>query len=79
MVATGRERDQVGQHEGSRHRGADGQVGTSTLAALNSHKAPLLVLKALNILQGAHYITIAEGNKSHEVFVNSWFSRVSLT
>lgn len=58
---------------------ADGQVGPATLAALNAHKAPLLVLKALNILQGAHCIAIAEGNKSQEVFINSWFSRVSLT
>ena len=57
----------------------DGSVGRDTLAALNSHKAPLLVLKALNILQGAHYITIAEGNKSQEQFINSWFSRVGLS
>jgi len=56
----------------------DGKVGPNTINALNSHKRPDLVLKALNILQGNLYITIAESSKSQEQFINSWFSRVAL-
>jgi lysozyme family protein len=56
----------------------DGKVGRDTLAALNAHKAPLLVFKALNVLQGAHYIALAEASKSQEVFITSWLSRVEL-
>jgi lysozyme family protein len=56
----------------------DGRLspGGETVRALNAHVKPQLVLKALNILQGQHYITLAENQQSQEGFIESWFSRV---
>lgn len=56
----------------------DGNIGPVTLGVLNNHPNKKLVLKILNVLQGARYISIAEHNPSQEMFINSWFSRVSL-
>jgi lysozyme family protein len=55
---------------------ADGKVGPLTVAALNQHKRPQMVLKVLNALQGERYVRIAERNPSQEVFMESWLSRV---
>lgn len=56
----------------------DGKIGPVTLGVLNRHPNQKLVLKILNVLQGARYIDIAEKNPTQEVFINSWFSRVSI-
>jgi lysozyme family protein len=56
----------------------DGVIGTQTIAALNSHPNQALVLKILNVLQGARYISIMEADPSQEVFAASWFSRVAI-
>jgi lysozyme family protein len=56
----------------------DGKVGPATLSALNKHPNPPLVLKVLNVLQGAHYVKIAEANRTQEAFMQSWMARVSL-
>lgn len=55
----------------------DGQVGSVTISALNSHPKPLNILKALNALQGAKYISICEANPSQEAFFNGWMNRVN--
>lgn len=54
----------------------DGNIGKVTIGALNSHPDPSVILKGLNALQGAQYITICENNPSQEVFFNGWMKRV---
>lgn len=54
----------------------DGNIGPVTIATLNNHPRPEQVLKLLNTLQGARYISICEANPSQEIFLNSWLSRV---
>jgi lysozyme family protein len=58
----------------------DGRIsnGGQTVRAVNVHAKPSLVLKALNILQGQHYISLAENRETQEGFIESWFSRVGL-
>lgn len=56
----------------------DGIMGPKTLQVLNSHPDPKAVLKILNCLQGARYVSIAEGNPSQEVFMYGWLTRVHL-
>lgn len=56
----------------------DGQVGDKTIAALNASAQPGNVLKVLNCLQGAKYVSIIEANPSQKRFFKSWFSRVTL-
>lgn len=59
----------------------DGFVGAKTIEALNKYlktdKSDLL-LKLLNILQGARYIEIMRNNPTQEKYVRGWLSRVSL-
>jgi lysozyme family protein len=54
----------------------DGNIGPVTINALNNHPRQEQVLKLLNTLQGARYISICEANPSQEIFLNSWLSRV---
>lgn len=56
----------------------DGDVGPDTIAVLNKHKNPKMILKFLNCLQGTRYIDICEINPSQEIFMNSWASRVAI-
>ena len=56
----------------------DGDIGPKTISVLNAHPRPQLVVKILNVLQGARYISICENRSSQEVFVETWFSRVAL-
>ncbi|MBY5961905.1 glycoside hydrolase family 108 protein [Marinobacter nauticus] len=63
----------------------DGVIGNGTLGALKDyldrrqHEGERVLLKALNCLQGARYIEIAEGRERNESFVFGWFShRVGL-
>jgi len=60
----------------------DGAIGPATISALraylNSRDEQTLV-KALNCLQGAHYITLAERREKDEEFVYGWLkNRVDL-
>lgn len=63
----------------------DGGIGTATAGALatflRKRGAPgeAVMLKALNCLQGAHYIELAEGREADETFLFGWLAnRVSL-
>lgn len=57
----------------------DGVVGPRTVAALNVHPRPSLVVKAFAFLRGSFYIGLVEKNATQEQFIASWFSRISLT
>lgn len=57
----------------------DGIVGDRSMTALNSlqkYFAP--ILKALNALQGAHYLEIASEDVDQRDFTKGWLTRVSL-
>lgn len=59
--------------------GVDGDVGQLTLHALDNLKAKranaeTLLLRAVDALQGARYIEIAERNPSQEAFEAGWLS-----
>lgn len=64
----------------------DGDLGPATLEALTKlfswrqkTEAELVLLRALESLQGAHYIALAEANESQEDFVYGWLrTRLSL-
>ena len=59
---------------------ADGNVGPMTLSALKAYmgkRGPAggeVLRKAIDALQGARYIEIAEANKTQEAFVYGWMS-----
>lgn len=64
---------------------ADGQIGPRTISALRSYLSArgntgtTVMLKALNCLQGAQYIVLAEQRPANETFEFGWLSnRVSL-
>ena len=54
----------------------DGELGPQTIKALNAHPKPLLVLKALNALQGAKYINICLADPTQEKYFYGWMERV---
>ncbi|PLR40732.1 hypothetical protein CYR55_05480 [Chimaeribacter californicus] len=60
---------------------ADGQIGPRTITALRafitarSHEGVTVMLKALNSLQGARYIELAEGRAANETFVYGWIQQ----
>jgi len=60
----------------------DGAIGSSTLAALRGYldnRDEATLVKALNCLQGAFYITLAERREKDERFVYGWFkARVTI-
>lgn len=63
----------------------DGKVGPATASALKSYlglrgkQGEIVMLKALNCLQGARYIELAEANPKNESFAYGWIAnRVSL-
>jgi len=60
----------------------DGDIGPGTLGALQSYidrRGTKVLLKALNCLQGAFYIELAERREKDERFVRGWLDhRVSL-
>ena len=57
---------------------ADGDIGPKTLAALSSYlkhrgaQGELVLLRALNCLQGARYIELAEKREKDETFIFGW-------
>lgn len=59
----------------------DGDLGPRTLAALRAYlktdKAGLL-LKILNVLQGARYIQLMDQSPGQEAFARGWFKRVDI-
>jgi lysozyme family protein len=63
---------------------ADGKLGPKTWTALTKFCAarpksvPNLV-KALNILQGAHYLNLAIQSDQYRTFIEGWLKRVELT
>lgn len=63
---------------------ADGQIGPRTITALQSFLATRsrdgekVMLKALNSLQGARYIELAESRPANETFAYGWFERVEI-
>ena len=60
----------------------DGVIGKATLIALHSYlviRDEKTIVKALNCLQGAYYITLSESREKDEQFVYGWFkNRVKL-
>lgn len=62
----------------------DGMVGTKTVAALEAFikargdEGSTRLLKALNCLQGAAYIGMAERRPENEAFLFGWLNRVSI-
>jgi lysozyme family protein len=57
----------------------DGDIGPQTLQALRRYlqsraddQGEWVLLRALNVLQGAHYLTLAERREKDEVFVFGW-------
>jgi len=59
----------------------DGDLGSKTLAALHAYlkKDPAeLLLKVLNVLQGAHYIQLMTQSPVQEAFARGWFKRVEI-
>lgn len=63
----------------------DGGVGDKTIAALTAflslrgHRGESVILRMLNVLQGARYIEIAEARPANEEFVFGWFdNRVTI-
>lgn len=63
---------------------ADGQIGPRTITALQSflsarsRDGEKVMLKALNSLQGARYIELAEARPVNETFAYGWFERVEI-
>lgn len=63
---------------------ADGQIGPRTITALQSflsarsRDGEKVMLKALNSLQGARYIDLAESRPANETFAYGWFERVEI-
>lgn len=64
----------------------DGNIGPKTIAAFKSYmalrgeKGAETMLKALNCLQGARYIELAENRTANEAFVYGWFAhRIGMT
>ena len=57
----------------------DGRIGPMTIAALKAYlitrggEGERVMLAALNSLQGARFIAIAESNPSQEAFEYGWF------
>ena len=60
----------------------DGIFGRATLAALKGHDAletePDILLKILNVLQGAHYIEYMTKSPTQEKYARGWFNRVAI-
>lgn len=54
----------------------DMHIGPATIAAVNNHKSPRALYKALNGLQFMRYVGIIRANPKQEKFFRSWASRV---
>ncbi len=60
----------------------DGRMGGNTLNALKYYENRAgelkMLIKVVNILQGAKYISIMKHNESQEMFARGWLSRVTI-
>lgn len=56
----------------------DYKIGSKTINCLNAHSSPSLILKLLNVQQGAKYIDIMRANKTQEKYLKGWFNRVAI-
>ena len=59
----------------------DGLMGPASLLALSHIMAEddvAILLKMMNVLQGAHYMAIMNKSQSQERFARGWFGRVAL-
>lgn len=59
----------------------DGLIGAKTIEALKiylKNDTPELLLKLLNIHQGAHYVEIMKNSPAQEKYVRGWLKRVSI-
>jgi lysozyme family protein len=54
----------------------DGKLGPVSVAAINGHRSPRTLYKALNGFQFIRYLKIIERNPGQEKFIKSWLSRV---
>lgn len=57
---------------------ADGVIGHRTLRALQAYLAVReegTLVKMLNVLQGAHYVELAERREKDESFIYGWFNK----
>jgi len=55
----------------------DGIIGNKTIQTVNNHSSPSKLLKTLNILQGAKYISIIKNDPTQETWFNGWLERIS--
>lgn len=55
----------------------DGKVGPATIAAANRVN-PVLLVRILNILQGARYLDIVRADPSQRTFLNNWLNRSTM-
>jgi len=53
----------------------DGVMGFNTITAINNFSETPHLLRALNVLQGARYISICENNPTQEEFFRGWLTR----
>lgn len=53
----------------------DGDIGNKTITALHANPDPSLVLKIMNILQGARYVELCEKNEKLEDFIKGWINQ----
>lgn len=60
----------------------DGRLGLGTLRAMQAHinkeGTARLLLKVMNILQGAHYLGIMQKTPSQEKYARGWLNRVEV-
>ena len=62
----------------------DADIGPATMRAFKAylvrrpHDGEEVMLKALNCLQGARYVSLAQRRQKNEAFVFGWFRRVAL-
>lgn len=60
--------------------GEDGDIGPATIAAFKAFKArrgkasTLIMLRALDAKQGAHYLSLAKDDSKFEDFLNGWLA-----
>ncbi len=58
--------------------GVDGDIGSGTINAFRAFKArrgksaTVIMLRALDALQGGHYLTLGKDNSKFEDFLNGW-------
>jgi lysozyme family protein len=52
----------------------DGLIGPQTLRAVNNCNKPIGLYNALNVIQGNHYIYLAEHDEKYKSFVVGWLN-----